>query len=84
MKWIDDVRDWWKFWSVQANWVIAALVSALIHTLEADPTSVLQFLATLPEPIKSWMPFITLVVGGVLPTLVRLLKQPKLTKAKQQ
>lgn len=78
MKWIDDVRDWWKFWSVR-TWMV---ISALIAALATDPTAFLQLLATLPDPIKPWVPFITFLVVGVLPTLVRLVDQPKLAKGK--
>lgn len=71
---IDDARLWWKMWSVRAAGIFAAVLTAMA----ANPAPVLQYLNSLPDSFKPFVPVLTLVVTFGVPTLLRLWRQPKI------
>lgn len=73
---IDEARHWWKMWSIRAAGIFAAVLAAVA----ANPAPILQYLASLPESVKPFVPVLTLVVTFGVPTLLRLWRQPKIAR----
>lgn len=69
---VDEARSWWKLWSVRLAGIFAGCMAALV----ANPAPVLQFLQSVPERWKPLVPLATLVITFVVPTMVRLWRQP--------
>lgn len=69
---IDDARQWHKMWSVR----LAAFAAALGAAIVAAPQMMLGLLAYVPEDWRPAAAAVTAVVSFVIPTLLRLWKQP--------
>lgn len=83
LSFVDDAKDWWRWWSVRIQMVCAALTGWLWF----DPSSLLAVWNMMPRPVRSLLPehFVT-ALGAVLFILsmagifARPLKQSKLEK----
>ena len=73
---VKNWRSWWRMWSVQA----AGLFATVMAAIAANPAPVVQFFNALPAEYKPFVPVLTFVVTFVVPTLLRLMDQPKLKK----
>lgn len=69
---IENARNWWRMWSIRA----AAIFAAVLTAIAANPAPILQYLGTLPDAVKPFVPVLTLIVTFGVPTLLRLWKQP--------
>lgn len=75
---IDDCKRFWRLWSV---W-FAAFAATALASIAADPRPVLDFLEAIP-PQWAWLkPIAVFLVSFIVPTVLRMLHQPGLTKAK--
>ena len=76
--WIDDVRHWWRMWSVRVN----AVGLFIVGLLWFDPTVVLGVVNLMPPAVRAALPDqIELAVGALffaLAMISRLVRQPKL------
>lgn len=79
--WIDDVRHWWRMWSVRLQLVALFIQGAMI----VDPISLLGVMNMMPGHVRGMLPEGAVrVVTGVLfvlslaTILARNVKQPKL------
>lgn len=74
MKFIENCSHWWKLWSIQ----LAALFGVLAAAIVASPSLVLGLIALVPERWRWLAAIITGMAAFILPTLARLVQQPKL------
>lgn len=74
---IDGARQWWRMWSVR----LAAVTGIVAATLTAHPAILLGLIGFLPRGPMQYViaAIVGLLVFGV-PTLTRVLSQPKLEK----
>lgn len=75
---IDEIRDWWRFWSIRA----AAIGTAIMTWLALDPMALLVLYNALPRPLKYLLPEQLMAVLGALifglTIYLRLVAQRKL------
>lgn len=74
----DDLRHWWKLWSLRFNAVGVAILSYVYF----DPVGALAVWNMMPAPVRDLLPRDVLTHVGMalfaLSMLARLVKQPKL------
>jgi hypothetical protein len=77
MKLVDNVRDWWRWWSLRLN----ALGLAIIGWVSFDPVGVLYVWSLMPPQVQEFLPRNVLLLLGLalfaLSMVARLVKQPK-------
>lgn len=78
-RFIEDCRNWWKFWS---SW-LAILWGVIVTAVWNSPETLSELLNLMPESIRAWFSPIVLGLVAGLPIFVRLLKQQKLVQAMQ-
>ena len=76
VKLVDEWRSAWRMLSVQAAGVFATILTMIV----ANPGPVLQFINSLPEEYKPFLPVLTFIVTFGVPTLLRLIQQPAMVK----
>lgn len=78
MKLVNDVKHWWRMWSVRLN----ALGLALLGWVAIDPVSVLYVWNMMPGHVRERLPVSLVgIIGAVLfglSLVARLVRQPKL------
>ena len=80
LEFIDDCRKIYKRWSVQ----FSILAGSLLATMVSERQAVLDFINSLPDGFKPFIPLLTFVVSVGVPTLLLALKQPNLTKPPEE
>ena len=82
MKLIEGAKQWWRLWSVRLN----ALGLALLTWFALDPVALLSVWQMMPPEVRGRLPGSSVaIIGAVLFALsmiARLVRQPKLDKAK--
>lgn len=74
---IDNIKQWWRLWSVRLN----AAGLAIMAWVWFDPTAILGIVNMMPAQLRPYFPQEAVaVVSGVMMALAliaRLVKQPK-------
>jgi hypothetical protein len=78
-KFIEDCRNWWKFWS---SW-LAVIWGVIVTAVWNSPETLGQLVSVLPDELRAWLSPVVLGLVAGLPIFVRLLKQQKLVAAMQ-
>jgi hypothetical protein len=70
----DDARYWYKLWS---SW-LAIIWGAIVYAVAEEPSTIQSFLTSIPAPYNKIIPGVAFVFAGVLPIVVRCLRQGSL------
>ena len=76
LKFIEGARHWWRMWSIQLAMVFAAFAAWLTTT----PSFLQQLIALIPPDYRWLAPIVTFAVSFAIPTISRLVIQPKLAE----
>ena len=81
MKFIQDARQWWRFWSIRLN----AIGLSILAYVQIDPVGALAVWNMMPGEVRHVLPANIVTLIGLaffaLSMIARLVVQPKLGKA---
>lgn len=76
LQFTSDAKYWYKLWS---SW-LAIIWGGVVYAVAEEPSTIQSFLTSIPAPYNKLIPGFAFAVAGVLPILVRCLKQGSLQK----